>query len=594
MQPEDILLKEVLEAVKQEEILRARELMTRLLKRDRLNAEYWVWMSALVDTVKERDFCLREAYKLDPENAAAIHGLRLMGENIKDPNPVPPLDPARLKWKTSLELAEQLVVPRAKPRRDRSSWVLLALVVIGLGSAIGLLLRGPRFKPDTSAILRFSLTPPATATLEATPVPWGDGPAPLWTLLEATYTATPVYAATPHNLTESYKAAMRAYEQRDWARALDYFNQVLYSEPASADIHYHIGEIYRFQGLTDQASAAYDKAIQVNPNYAPAYLGKGRAWLMVNPPKVNKARQNFEKALELDPLQYEAYFELASLAILEGDADKALSYLAQRPADAPVAVQTELMKAKAYLLKGDPAAALAAAQAANRIDITNLPAYKLMAEAYLLSDQADNAFAPLQTYLTWVKGDAEAYALMSTLLLTRGEYAEAMQFAATALEIDNSSLYALEVRGEVYLRNGQMDEAAVDFNNVLRTDKTSFIATLGISRIQHARELYGSAHEYARAAYDLARTDREKAYALYWRAMALIGLDEEPAATRDLQDLFSLPEASIPAELKQDAMNAYQKLVTATPTLEPSSTTVTTTPKPTKTPPTASTTTPGN
>jgi tetratricopeptide (TPR) repeat protein len=264
MQPEDLLLKEVLEAVKQEEILRARELMTRLLKRDRLNAEYWVWMSALVDTVKEREFCLREAYKLDPANAAAIHGLRLMGENIKDPSPVS-LDPARLKWKTSLEMAEQLVVPRPKPRRDRSSWALLALVVIGLGSAIGLLMRGPRFKPDTSAILRFSLTPPATATLEATPVPWGDGPAPLWTLLEGTYTPTPVYAATPHNLTEAYKAAMRAYEQQDWARALDYFNQVLYSEPASADIHYHIGEIYRFQGLTEQASAAMTRLFRSTP-----------------------------------------------------------------------------------------------------------------------------------------------------------------------------------------------------------------------------------------------------------------------------------------------------------------------------------------
>lgn len=594
MQPEDLMLKEVLEAIRQEEILRARELLTRLLKRDRLNADYWVWMSGVVDTVKEREFCLREAYKLDPLNATVIHGLRLMGENIKDPSPVPPLDPARLKWKTSLEIADEQVVPKAKPRRDRSSWAVLALVVIGLGSAVALLVRGPRYKPETSAILKFSLTPPATATLEATPVPWGDGPAPLWTLLEATYTPTPIFAATPHNLTEAYRAGMRAYEQQDWARALDLFNQVLYSEPASADIHYHIGEIYRFQGLTDQASAAYDASIQIDPKFAPAYLGKGRAFLMVSPPKLNKARQNFEKVLELDPRLYEAYFELASLALSDGDADKALAYLAKLPADTPEAVQTELVKAKAYLLKGDPASALAAAQAANRIDITNLPAYKLIAQAYLAGDQPDDAFSPLQTYLTWVKGDSEAYALMAALLLSRGEYAEAMQFASTALEIDKNSLYALEVRGEVYLRNGQMDEAAVDFNNVLRAEKSSFIATLGISHIQHSRELFGSAHEYARAAYDLARTDREKAMALYWRALALIGLDEEPAAMRDLQAIFSLPEGSLPAELELDALNVYNQLITPTPTSEPLPTSVTPTPKPTKTPLTATTATPRN
>ncbi len=593
MQPEELLFKEAMDAIKKEDIPLARDLMTRLLKRDRMNPDYWVWMSALVDTVKEREFCLREAHKLDPGNAMAIRGLRLIGEDIDNPNPVPPLDPARLKWKTSLEIEDEQVVPRVTPRRNTSSWAVLALVVIGLGSIVILLVRGPRFRPDTSAILKFSLTPPVTPTVETTPVPLGDGPAPLWTLLEATYTATPIYAATPHKLTGAYQVAMSAYEKQEWARALEYFNQVLYSEPASADIQYHIGEIYRFQGLTDKAMTAFDASIQLDPNFAPAYLGKGRVFLMLSPPKLNKARQSFEKALELDPRQFDVYAELAGVALRSGDADGALAYLAQLPADAPESVQVEIARAQAYLMKGDAEAALESARTANRIDITSLPVYKLLARAYLMTGQLDASFTPLQTYLTWVKGDAEAYSMMATLLLARGEYTEALQFANAALEINKSLHEALLVRGEIYLHNGQMDEAAVDFNTVLREDENSFTAKLGISRIQYARELYDSAREYARAAYGLARTDREKALALYWRALALIELDEMQAAVRDLQTLMSLPEGSLPVELKLDAMKVYQQVITPTPTRTPVPAVITT-PAPTKSLPTIPTATPRN
>ena len=42
MQPEELLYKEAMEAVNNENYLLARELMTRLLHRDRLNAQYWV------------------------------------------------------------------------------------------------------------------------------------------------------------------------------------------------------------------------------------------------------------------------------------------------------------------------------------------------------------------------------------------------------------------------------------------------------------------------------------------------------------------------------------------------------------------------
>ncbi|MGD8864326.1 MAG: hypothetical protein PVI81_01920, partial [Anaerolineales bacterium] len=59
--------------------LKAREILSRLLRSDSSNAEYWIWMSAVVDSPKERVYCLESALKIDPTNRAAMRGLVILG-----------------------------------------------------------------------------------------------------------------------------------------------------------------------------------------------------------------------------------------------------------------------------------------------------------------------------------------------------------------------------------------------------------------------------------------------------------------------------------------------------------------------------------
>lgn len=569
MQSEELLFKEAMEAVEKGDIPLARELMTRLLQRNRQNAQYWVWMSGLVQTEKERVYCLREAYKLDPKDATAIHGLRFSGTNIADPQPVPAFDPAKSAWKTSLEQEQTQVKQPTRKKTNPSAWVVIGLLALGIGTGSYFLARGPRYRPDTSPIMKFSLTPPTTVTATKAPTRLTTGLAPLWSQLEATYTPTPIYAATPHNLTEAYQAAMRAYEQQKWPLALEYFQQVLYVEPASPDIQYHIAEIYRFQGLTAEAEKAYDASIKISPLYAPAYLGKGRNFLLHTPPQVDKARQLFEKALELDPGLHEAYLDLAQLELAAGDATSALDYLEQIPTSAAPSVQREISRAKAHLLMNEPELALEAARAANQIDVTSLPVYKLLAQASQTLGLMEESIAPLETYLAYQPEDAEALAMMSQALLFREDYENTLVYADRALGLNKNSVNALLARGEVYLQTGKNDEAAIDFNAALRLDKNSFAGNLGIARIQISRTLYGSAYEYARIAYNLASDDRQKAIALYWRVKALVGLEEFKAAATGLEELLAYPDELLPGEFRTDALAIYRQVITPTPGVTP-------------------------
>jgi len=198
-----------------------------------------------------------------------------------------------------------------------------------------------------------------------------------------------------------------------------------------------------------------------------------------------------------------------------------------------------------------------------------------------MKGQIEDSLQPLMTYLTWVQDDPEAYALMATILVEQGELEEALEFAKKGLAIDKNSIPALLARGEIYLKDGKVEEAAVDFNAAIRQDKNSYAANLGIAKVQIARELFGSAYEYAQGALQFAQGERQNAVALYYRALALIGLDEEQAALRDLETLLALPPEVLPDEIRLGALETYKQVITPTPTFTPRPT-VYTTPVPTK------------
>src|SRR5512147_2564555 len=86
---EDTMFQEAVDALRRGDKARARERLTLLLKAEQTNPTYWIWMSAAVDSAKERVYCLQTALKLDPENATAKRGLILLGALPPDENVQP-------------------------------------------------------------------------------------------------------------------------------------------------------------------------------------------------------------------------------------------------------------------------------------------------------------------------------------------------------------------------------------------------------------------------------------------------------------------------------------------------------------------------
>ena len=71
---DEVMLNQAIDAVRKGQRVRARDLLTRLLQYDQSNIAHWLWMSAVVDSVKERNYCLHRVLDLDPDNKTAKAG----------------------------------------------------------------------------------------------------------------------------------------------------------------------------------------------------------------------------------------------------------------------------------------------------------------------------------------------------------------------------------------------------------------------------------------------------------------------------------------------------------------------------------------
>ena len=584
------------------ELDKARELLARLIKADKDNLDYWLWMSAVVRTTKERVYCLREVLARDPKNEDAALGLRMLGEKAPDVDPSKVIPIQQIHWKTSMELADEHPTgPKAIKSRVFLYAVLSIAIVVLFGGGLYLALK-PTNQNTMETVKRWTITPLPSLTFTTTPGPTVTGFAPLVIVVNSTFTPTPLYVATPHNRMEAYNAAMRAYEKGNWDSALDYFNQVLVDEPNSPDIYYHIGDIYRFQGKYKEALEAYQKAIKLDPNFAPSYLGKARALLDQTPSKPKDAIDALQIAITKDPAMYEAYLELARANLVLNQPDTAMGWLDKYIQYTEDNALSSMYRAQAFLLQGDNENALIEITKAQKLDPTLIAGYKLWGEILQSLNRYEESIPPLLTVINAVPLDLDAQALLARAYYEIGDSDKALSIISTVLQQDKQNINAYLLRGDIYLDQALLDEtnseadldaATSDFNRVISIDYNNFEANIGLGRVFMAKGLPGAAYNKFDYTQKLAKTDTQKAILAYWMGKALQGLDYPDAAIKKFEEALAYPGGILPIDLRDDAKAQLADLYTPTPTptktetpLPSSTPTITDTPEPTV-PPTA-------
>lgn len=583
---EEMMFQKAVDFIEQGNFADARDLLTRLLKTDQNNAVYWVWLSAAMETQKERIYCLQTALKLDPENAAARRGLTLLGglPPAEGLSPFPMNHPR--PWDSKLKLADETPRPTgfkalvANPMVRVVSLLLMGGLLIG-GVIAGFSVFG-LFRPEPTRRVQQTFTPFPTATLDMTQQVQERGP--LAGLIDATYTPTPIYAATPYEgvALDPYRGAMRAYENENWEMVAQMMIQVATISPGSADTLYFIAEAYRLDERYQDALDYYQEAIKVNPNFAPSYLGRARTNLAINPRRSVMA--DFDSAINLDPNYGEAFLERGLYQLSQRNTEAAMEDLREAGNLLPDSPQVYIALARVELAQENYPEALEAAIHANELDIVNLESYLVLGMAYRANGETDKALEALEVYTLYSKENAEAFSFLGATYFNRGEYDKALEALDQALSLDRTSSQGYYWRGETNLELGNVEEAISDLRAALRYNQNFFDAGVALTRALYANEDYNNGYAELIKHEKLADTDEKRAIFLYYRAISLgkIGFPNE--SIRDWEAILELPEEAVSEEMREEAQASIDAFRTATPIPPTATRTPTRTPTQTRMP----------
>ena len=602
------MFQQAMEAIDKGERSRARDLLTRLIRTNANNVDYWLWMSTLMDNLNERIFCLESALKADPDNQAARRGLVLLGAHPPDENaaPVPPI---RRKWAADLE--KELEPPKNLAQRIWSNPITrLASILVAAALLIGLVslgIYGATRQPEEVVFIRVTpvvtrtpaptVTPTQTATrVVRSPTPTFIGPTPLWMFLDETYTPVPLYVNTPHPVIEAYRASLRNFERGNYKNMLDFMTQAIETDPNPPDFYFHQGEAHRLLGEYEEAIDSYNQGIAIDANFAPNYMGRALANLALTP--AADVQADLDKTIELDPNYVDAYLERAAFFLRQGDAEAALQDLASAEALFPGSPRIYMLTAQAYILQGDTAGALEMAKQAYEADITLLPVYLTLGQAYMAADDSDQALYYIQIYLRYVTDDALAWTLAGKAYYLAGIYDRAIQQFDKAIALSTEIADAYYYRGSSYLalEEPQAQAAVNDLVAAINLVPTSFDYSIQLAHALWADERLSMAYRQFTSAEQWVTEDSQLAQIYYYRAQvseqALALLD----AKTDWEKLLALPEDAMPAEWRTFAQEHLDAIVpptitptatltrapthTATPTVTPRQT-ITPTPSPT-------------
>lgn len=568
--PEDMLFQQAVEAIREEQFARARDILTKLLRADQNNPDYWVWMSAAMETQKERLYCLQTAFKMDPTNSAARRGLTLMGALPPDDSIQPfPMNHPR-PWESKIKLAdEKPKVSLIKRFMGNPAYRLGALVGVGaiflIGTVVGLGLlvnkRAPVVTPEAVGTSRPTVTPYATKSNQA-----GQAPAvkSLAELLNTSYTPTPIYEVTPHSgaAGDSYKAAMNAYKNGEWDMVGIMMAQAGTAQPGSADTLYFIADAKRLSGNYKEAIGYYEQAMKINANFAPNYLGRARANLGINPKRDVIADLN--KAIQIDPNYIEAYIERSFYYVRRNDLKSAKADLEQA-AQLNDTSLVEVNLARVLLKMDEHEAALQAAKRANEMDVTMLDGYLVLGMAYQANGQTDQSVDVLETYLKYQPDNAEAFAILGAAYYDKGDYPTAQKNLTQAIRLDKTSAVGYFWMGQTYMAMEDFDNALTNYQNAIRYG-TSFEAGEGAAKAYMAKGEYNNSYIAIIKVEGLINSDGERARFLYIRALSLDELNQPDPAYRDWTALLALPVEATTEEMRQKAQTRVVELQTPTPT----------------------------
>lgn len=257
----------------------------------------------------------------------------------------------------------------------------------------------------------------------------------------------------------------------NYDKAVSYLNDALALcngkiSSTEVELNYYKGAALFSQGAYDDAIQCYTSLINYNGSFYEPYFLRGCVYIKKE--DVANATKDFDRAVELDPQNYDLYIKIFD--ILANDGHEAMAYEVINKA---LALLND--KADGYLARGQiyfylDDYAKAEVELKNAISKGAKEAKVYLAKVYEATGDQAQAKQILTEYVNDGGADVEALCSLGDMALAAGKYKEALDYYQSGIVVDDNSekmgLYRGEIAALEFL--GQFKEAKLKMSEYLK------------------------------------------------------------------------------------------------------------------------------
>ena len=252
---------------------------------------------------------------------------------------------------------------------------------------------------------------------------------------------------------------------KKYAKALAHFTKAVELNPKYANAFVGRGMTYSQQGEHAAALVDMAKAIELDPKSSEVYCCRGYAYFCAE--KLTEALSDYNKSIELNPNFPMAYMQRASLYGRMGKYAEAL-------ADSTKAIELDPKSAEAYYVRGlanlykiNYPEALLDFDKAIEIDPKHSDAFSGRGCAYVGLGQFSKAFADYDKAIEISPKDPSLYYGRASVNYRLDKYKEAITDYDKAIDLKPKDADQLFGRGAAYHRMGKYAEAIADYDKAI-------------------------------------------------------------------------------------------------------------------------------
>jgi len=323
-------------------------------------------------------------------------------------------------------------------------------------------------------------------------------------------------SAQPTNRVARFDLANLYHQLGDDVQAIRHYQEIIKQAPDFARAHYNLGTIFL-------SRAGYSEAVkyleEADPNLLEAHLNLAQAYLGLN--NFARAKQEYEKALELSSDDVQALNGLGMIYLREGDAAQAEELFKKAIRKAPDSDAGHALLAQMYLQQGNLTGAIRELETCVELNAQNYAAQIRLGNAYIETGQKRYSQKAIELFENLKENPSrsivrEALSGMALVYLAEGRFDEAKVQFNEILNLPNLSA-AEQARiyvniGNAYLKQDKPDLAREHYEKALAQDGTLAEAHYNLGRLYQMKGLYADARRKYMMAYS---SDPQMAPAYY-------------------------------------------------------------------------------